>query len=262
MADIHPTAVVHPDVEFGEGVVIGPFSIIEAGVRLGARCRVGAHAVIHSRTSLGADCVVDTGACLGGDAQDFKCTSQDTYLEIGERNQIREFVTMHRSNHEGGKTIIGHDNLFMANVHVGHDAVIGNRTMFANLSAVGGHAQIDDGAVIGGMSAFHQRVRVGKMAMIGGMSGVTTDVPPFCLASGQVAKVRGVNIIGLRRNGIAPDARRALQTAVRELFLSHRHRGQALEELRASLPDLPEVLEFLEFAAAIRGGRNGRQLER
>ncbi|MCC7493466.1 MAG: acyl-ACP--UDP-N-acetylglucosamine O-acyltransferase [Fimbriimonadaceae bacterium] len=262
MSSIHPTAIVDPGAQLGLDVTIGAFSIIEPGAVIGDRCSVGAHAVICSRTTLGADCVVHHGAILGGPAQDLKCDSVDTRLEIGERNTFREYVTVHRSNHEGGVTVIGCDNYLMAQSHVGHDAIVGNHIQMANQVALGGHSVVDDRAVLGGLVGVHQRVRVGTMAMVGGMSGLVTDLPPYCVAQGMPAKIHGLNVIGLRRNSVGPEARRALQTAVRELFLAQRHRGRVLEELLTSLPDLPEVRTLLTFVQAIQAGRNGRQLER
>lgn len=262
MAAIHPTALVDPSAELGSDVSIGAFAIVEAGVRIGDGCSIGARAVVHANTTLGARCTVDVGAVLGGDAQDVKCTTPDTFLEIGEDNTIREYVTIHRSNHEGGVTRVGHDNFLMSYSHVGHDCVVGNHVMMANLVQLGGHSLVGDRAVLGGLTAVHQKARVGRMAMIGGMSGVTTDVPPFCIAQGKPAEVLGINVVGLRRNDIPEETRTQLRRAVRILFTSRRNRGDALDELAAEADLTPEVSELLEFVRATREGRNGRQLER
>lgn len=262
MVEVHPTALVDPAAELGTDVVIGPFCIVEAGARLGDRCRLASQVVIRSHTTIGADCLIDTGAVLGGRAQDLKCTSEETFVEIGCRNQIREYVTIHRSNHEGGVTRVGDDNLFMANVHIGHDAQVGNRTNLANLATLAGHVQVDDGVVIGGMTPVHQRARIGTMAMVGGASGASYDVPPYCMAEGKPAKVRGLNVIGLRRAGFDSQTRQVLHTAVRKLFSEGRNRSLALEEVVATLPPIPELEQLIAFVRATREGRNGRQLER
>ncbi|NUP98339.1 MAG: acyl-ACP--UDP-N-acetylglucosamine O-acyltransferase [Armatimonadetes bacterium] len=261
MVAIHPTALVDDTAELGADVEVGPFCIIEAGARLGDGCKLASQVVIRSRTSIGARCTIDTGAVLGGRAQDLKCSTDETFLEIGEDNTIREYVTIHRSNHEGGTTRVGDGNLFMAFVHLGHDVVVGSRTYFANAATLGGHVQVDDRAVIGGMTAVHQRVRIGELAMVGGMTGVNTDVPPYSMVEGHPGKVRGINTIGLRRNGVSAEARLAIKTAIREIFCAGRHRGTALEEMEGRLPKLPEVETLLAFARAIRAGHNGRQLE-
>lgn len=261
MVSIHPTAIVDPAADLGEDVTIGPFSIIEAGAVIGARCRIGSQVTIRSRTTIGADCLIDNGSVLGGDAQDLKCTAPDTFLEVGARNVIREYVTIHRSNHSGGVTRVGDDNLLMAFTHLGHDVQLGNRTMLANLATLGGHVQVDDRAVIGGMTAVHQWVRIGSMAMVGGMSGVNKDVPPFSMVEGNPCEVRGINVVGLRRNGVSAETRTLIKKAIRVLFVAHRHRGRAMAELERELPPEPEVVELLAFVKAMREGRNGRQLD-
>lgn len=262
MVQIHPTAVVDPDAELGVDVTVGPFAYIEAGARIGDGCQIGPRVTVHGRTTVGARCVIDTGTVLGGRAQDLKCTTDDSYLEIGPDNIIREQVTIHRSNHEGGVTRVGQHNLLMSFVHLGHDCQLGNYTMIANLATFGGHCQIDDRAVIGGMAAVHQKARIGTMAMVAGMSGISHDVPPFCLAEGIPAKIRGVNVVGMRRNGLSAETRAAIQRAVRLLFCSGKHRGKALAQLEAEPGQPPELQRLLEFVRAMREGRNGRQLER
>ena len=262
MPEIHPTALVDPSAELGCDVTVGPYAIIEAGVRIGDGCKLGPRVVIHAHTTLGARNIVDIGAVLGGDAQDVKCTSPDTYLEIGDDNTIREYVTIHRSNHEGGFTRIGNHNFLMSYVHVGHDCTVGNYIMMANLVQLGGHCVIDDRAVLGGMSSFHQKVRIGRMVMVGGLSGCSIDAPPFCMVEGRPGEVKGLNLVGLRRNDIPEATRTRLRRAVRMLFTSRRNRGDALDELTAEADPTPEVQELLAFVRAMREGHNSRQLER
>ncbi len=262
MTEIHPTAVVEPGAELGERCRIGAYALVFAGARLGDDCVIGPRATIHGRVTLGARCTVDTGAILGGAAQDLKCTTDETFLELGDDNSIRENVTVHRSNHEGGVTRVGSGCLLMGFVHLGHDCQVGDHVMLANLVTIGGHCHLGDRVVIGGMTAVHQKVSIGRMAMVSGLAGVNTDVPPFALAEGNPNKVRGINVVGLRRNGVTSEARAALQRAIRLLYLSHGHRGQMLEQLRAEPSPPAELVELLDFVAAIREGKNGRQLER
>ena len=262
MAQIHATAIVDPAAELGVDVEIGPFAIVEAGARLGDRTKLAARVVIHSNTTLGCDNQVGIGSVIGGAAQDVKLESSNTFLEVGDRNLIREYATVHRSNHDGGTTRIGNDNFFMAFVHIGHDCILGNHIQMANTATLGGHCELHDRAIIGGLVAVHQRVSVGSMAMVAGLSALNVDVPPFCIVQGAPAEVIGLNIIGLRRNGIDADARKALQAAVRIIYKSKRNRSDALREVAETVPSCAELEQFLSFVWATREGHNGRQLER
>lgn len=262
MVQIHPTALVAPDAELGVDVELGPFAIVEAGARLGDRTRLAARAVVCSNTTIGSDNQIGIGAVLGGAAQDVKLDSPETWLEVGDRNIIREYVTLHRSNHEGGVTRIGSDNFFMAFVHVGHDCTVGNHIQMANTATLGGHCKIEDRAIIGGLTAVHQRVTVGTMAMVSGVSGLNVDVPPYCMVQGAPARVIGINVVGMKRNGLSAEARAAIHAAVRILYKSKRHRGDALAQVIDEVPSCPELEHFLSFVQATREGRNGRQLER
>jgi len=262
MTQIHPTALVDPAAELGVDVEVGPFAIVEAGAKIGDRSRLAARAVVCGNTTLGCDNQVGIGAVLGGAAQDVKLDSPDTFLAIGDGNVFREYCTFHRSNHDGGTTTVGNHNFFMAFVHVGHDCTVGNNIQMANQATLGGHCLIEDRAIIGGLVAVHQRVTVGGMAMVSGVSGLNVDVPPFCMVQGAPARIIGVNVIGMKRNGLGPTARSSVRAAVRILFKSQRHRGDALQEVIETVPTCPELEHFLSFVKATREGRNGRQLER
>ncbi|MBI5834366.1 MAG: acyl-ACP--UDP-N-acetylglucosamine O-acyltransferase [Armatimonadetes bacterium] len=262
MVIIHPTALVDPAAELGEDVTIGPFCIVEAGVRIGDRCSLGPHVFIRSNTTLGTDNTVDYGTVLGGDAQHRAAGGRTTFLQIGNHNVIREGVTMHRASIDGGFTLVGDDNLFMASTHLGHDVVVGNHTTLANLATIGGHVTIGDRATIGGMTAIHQRVSVGELAMVGGMSAVTSDVPPYSMCSGVPAKVLGINVVGLRRNDFDSDTRASIKRAIRLIFTSGRSRSLAIEEIERDMPERsPQLQALLDFVRATQTGHNGRQLE-
>ncbi len=261
MPQIHPTALVDPTAELGVDVEVGPFAIVEAGARIGDRTRLAARAVICSNTTIGCDNQVGIGAVLGGAAQDVKLDSAATYLTVGDGNIIREYATFHRSNHDGGTTRVGSHSFFMAFVHIGHDCLVGDHIQMANAATLGGHCRIEDRAILGGLVAVHQRVAVGTMAMVSGLSGLNVDVPPYCMVQGSPARVVGLNAVGMKRNGIGPEARSGLRAAVRILFKSQRHRGDALQEVIDTVPPCPELEHFLGFVKATREGRNGRQLE-
>jgi len=195
-APIHPTAIIDPDAELGAGVEIGPFAIVGEKVRLGDRVRVGHHASVLGPTIVGAGTHVFPFASIGSPPQDLTFKGEPTRLEIGERNVFREFVTINRGTVKGGGvTRIGSDCFFMAYAHVAHDSTIGSHVIMANCAALAGHIRIDDHAILGGLVAVHQWARVGRMAMIGGVSGVALDVPPFCIASGERAKLYGLNLV-------------------------------------------------------------------
>ena len=180
---IHKTAIVSSEAKLSPGVSVGPYSVIEEGVEIGDNVRIGSHCVITGQTTIGKNCKIYTGAVIGSAPQDRKHQADDNvFLNIGENNVIREYVTMNPGTLEGGgKTIIGSDNLFMAYSHVAHDCVIGNNCVMANAATLAGHVTLEDNAVLGGFSAVHQFVRLGRLSIVGGCSKVTQDVPPFSM---------------------------------------------------------------------------------
>lgn len=250
-ATVHPTASVDPRARLGRGVSVGAYAVIAADVEIGAGSRIGAHAVLLGPMRMGRGNVVHPHACLGGAPQDLGYRDEPTRLEIGERNVIREFATLHRASTRGsGVTRVGNDNLFMASCHIGHDCDIGDGATIASGVMLGGHVSVGDGANLGGLCAVHQFVRIGRQAMIGGASAVDRDIPPFALAAGNRARLHGLNRRGLRRAGLAPEAVRALHHAYRRLFRSGLRLEAALAELRESGPATPEVEHLLAFMAA------------
>ncbi|MFT7538530.1 MAG: UDP-N-acetylglucosamine acyltransferase, partial [Lysobacterales bacterium] len=180
---IHKTAIIHPGAELSSGVTVGPYSIIEEGVRLGDNVRVGSHCVITGQTLIGRNSRIYTGAVVGSTPQDKKhATDDNVFLNIGEDNVIREYVTMNPGTAKGGgKTVIGNNNLFMAYSHIAHDCIVGNNCVMANGATLAGHVTLEDNTVIGGLSAVHQFVRLGRLSIVGGCTKVIQDIPPFSM---------------------------------------------------------------------------------
>jgi UDP-N-acetylglucosamine acyltransferase len=180
---------------------------------------------------------------------------------IGDRNVIREYVTIHRATGEGNATRVGDDNMLMASTHLGHNCELGNHITLSTLSGMSGHTIIEDRAIIGGMVGSHQRVRVGKLAMVSGFSKMSQDVPPFSLVDGKPAKVIGPNLVGLRRGGLGPEVRQALQRAFRLIYRSDLELPKALDVVSDELGGFPDVLYLVQFLQRMRDGRVGRQQE-
>jgi UDP-N-acetylglucosamine acyltransferase len=254
-AGVHPAALVDPTAELGAGVEVGPFAVVGADVRLGDRVKIGHHASVLGPSTVGADTQVFPFASIGSPPQDLTYKGEPTRLEIGERNVFREFVTINRGTAKGGGvTRIGSDCFFMAYAHVAHDSTIGSHVIMANCAALAGHIRIDDHAILGGLVAVHQWARVGRMAMIGGVSGVAQDVPPFCIASGERAKLYGLNLVGLKRHGFSEERIADLKRAYRLLFRAGLTLKAATEAVARELPDSPEALEMLEFIRTTKRG--------
>jgi UDP-N-acetylglucosamine acyltransferase len=259
---IHPTALIDPTAELGEDVEVGAYSVIGANCIIGDRTVIGPHVVIEEYTILGKECQVRSGAILGGPPQDNKFKGERSYVRIGDRNQIREFVTLHRATGDEQATIIGDDNLIMAYVHVGHNCIIGNETMISSYAGLSGHISVDDNVVIGGMVGLHQFVRVGKLAMLGGYSKVVQDVPPFMMADGRPADVVDLNVRGLRRAGIPAASRTELKDAYKLLYRSNLNVSQALEAIEEEVEMVPEVTHLVEFIKQVGEGGFGRANDR
>lgn len=257
---VHPSAVVSPASRIGRDVVIGPFAVVEDDTTIGDGCLIRAHAVIRRFTTLGARNRVHEAALLGGEPQDLAFDGHDTGLVIGDRNVIREGVTIHRSTRSGGATLVGSDCFLMAYVHVAHDNRIGDRVVLANNVMLAGHVEIGERAFLGGGAGVHQFCRVGRLAMVGGYAKVVQDCLPFVITDGQPARARGLNVVGLRRAGVTPPQLRTLHEAYRLLLRSNLHLEPALEKLTAlSDPLASELVTFVRaskrgFAHAARGG--------
>lgn len=251
-ANLHPTALVSPEARLGEDFTIGPFAVVESGAVLGARCEVRGHAVVKGACVLGTDNVVHEGAVLGGEPQDLSFVGGPTGVLIGDRNRIREGVTIHRATRDGTSTVVGSDCFLMADVHVAHDNRIGNHVILANNVALAGHVEIADRAFVGGCTGIHQFCRVGRLAMIGGHSKIVQDCLPFLITDGVPGRARGLNLVGLRRAGVGAAGIRALKEAYRLLFRASLNLESALEQM-GSLQD-PLVDELIAFARSSRRG--------
>src|SRR5471030_562787 len=232
--NLHPTAIIDPKARLGSGVQIGPYAVIGAEVELGEGCKVGHHATIEGPSKIGPRNEFFAYAAIGFKTQDLKYKGEPTYLEIGEGNVFREFSTVHRGTGAGEKTIIGDGNLFLAYSHIAHNCVVGSRTIFSNNATLAGHVVVGDHAVISGLSAVHQFCSIGAHAIIGGCAKIVQDVPPFLIADGNPAQLRGVNHIGLERRGFAEEDIKALRRAYRILADKTLNFGQAVEKIEAS----------------------------
>jgi UDP-N-acetylglucosamine acyltransferase len=252
--EIHLTAVIEAGAELGAGVVIGPYAFVGAGVRLGDRCRVDHHASLRGPSAFGPDNHFFPFCAIGDKTQDLKYTVEPTHLEVGSGNIFREFVTVNRATSPGGRTILGSHNTFLAYSHIAHDCVVGNRTVFSNNGTLAGHVTVGDYAVIGGLSAVHQFCRIGAHAIVGGCSKIVQDVPPYFIADGNPAKIRGVNAIGLERAGFAEEDAKVLRRAFKILYDSGLNTSQALERLEAELGHSAHARVLIEFVRASQRG--------
>ncbi len=245
---IHATAVIDPTAAIGENVSIGAYSVIGAEVTVGAGTEIGPHVVIEGPTSIGCDNRIVQFSSLGGAPQDKKFAGERSELVIGDRNLIREFVTINRGTGEGGATRIGDDNWLLAYVHIAHDCQIGNRTVFSNYSALAGHVDIGDWTILSGYSGVHQFCKVGAHAFIAMGCLVGTDVPPFVMmANEQSGRPRGINSEGLKRRGFESGRISAIKRAYRTLYMAGLSQNEAREQLTAQARESEDVREMLEF---------------
>lgn len=248
LRQIHETAIVHSGAKLGKEVVIGPYAIIGENVELGDGCIVGPHVVIEGWTKIGVGNKFYHGASIGCEPQDLKFKGEKSYLFIGDYNTFRENVTISRGTAEGScETRIGNHCLFMAYSHVAHDCYVGSNVVMANATALAGHVIVEDRVVLGGLSGVHQFSKVGKMAMVGACTKVVKDVPPFVIVDGNPAKVGGINVVGLRRNGISPEVRDEIKKAYRILYRSNLTITQAIQQMEQELQGTPEIDHFIRF---------------
>ena len=244
---IHSTAIVDPKAELGPGSFVGAYCIIGPDVTLGANSWVQHHVTLCGPMRAGERNKFYAYCSIGQQTQDLKYCGEPTYLEIGNRNTFREFVTVNRSTTAEGKTRIGDDGNFLAYSHIGHDCTVGNEVVFSNNGTLAGHVRIGDNAVMGGLTAVHQFCRIGRFAITGGCSKIVQDVPPFMIADGNPAKVRGINVIGMERKGVSPETIKMVKEAFRIIYRSKLNTGQALEAMRKDLPDTDEIKLITEF---------------
>ena len=251
---IHPTAIVDPGAELGAGTVVGPYCIIEAGVVLGPECWLQHHVTVCGPTRAGARNKFYAYCSIGQQTQDLKYQGEPTFLEMGNENTFREFCTVNRSTTAEGKTRIGNCGNFLAYSHIGHDCNVGDAVVFSNNGTLAGHVQIGDHAIMGGLTAVHQFCRIGRFAITGGCSKIVQDVPPFMIADGNPAEIRGINLVGLERNGFGPESVKLIKEAFRLIYRSKYNTRQAVEAIRQELPATDEITQLLEFIAGTERG--------
>jgi UDP-N-acetylglucosamine acyltransferase len=251
---IHPTAIVDPAAEIASGARIGPYCVIGPQVTIGEDTELQHHVTVMGPTKIGRGNFFFAYTSIGQKTQDLKYDGEPTYLEIGDGNTFREFCTVNRGTLPGTKTIVGSGGNFLAYSHIAHDCVVGDNVISSNNGTLAGHVQVGDHAVIGGLTAIHQFCRVGRHAITGGCSKIVQDVPPFFIADGNPAEVRGVNQVGLERAGFDAETIRALKEAYRILYRGKLNVKQSVEAIRKELPDLPEVAELCDFIGSSERG--------
>lgn len=253
MSNIHVTAIIEEGAKIGNNVNIGPYVSISSQTIIGDDTVIDAHAVIAGKTSIGKGNHIFSHAVIGSIPQDLKFNGEDVELIIGDHNKIREFTLLNPGTKGGGSiTKIGNNNLLMGYVHLGHDVIIGNNCILANGATLAGHVELGNNVVIGGLTPIHQFVHIGDYAMIGGASALTQDIPPYCLAEGNRAVLRGLNLTGLRR-ALPREEINALKTAYRELFES----AEALQETAKNLQtksSSEHVKKLIEFITKSKRG--------
>ncbi len=252
---IHETAIIDAKARIAADVEIGPYCVIGAEVEIASGTVIGPHVVVMGPSKIGQDNRIYQFSSIGEAPQDKKYQGEPTVLEIGDRNVIREFVTLNRGTNEGnGVTSIGSENLFMAYSHVAHDCVVGDNTVFANAASLSGHVEVGDYAILGGFTSVHQFTQIGSKALCGLGSVVTQDIPPFSTAAGNRAKVIGINKEGLKRMGFSTELINALHKSFRQLLKSKIPKQDAFENLQPLCDKYPEVEEFVNFVKNSKRG--------
>jgi len=247
VSNIHTTAIIEEGATIGENVTIGPFATISSQTVIGDNCIVDAHAVIEGKTTIGKNNHIFSHAVVGSIPQDLKYSGEEVELIIGDDNKIREFTLINPGTKGGGSvTRIGNNNLLMGYVHLGHDVIMGNNCILANGATLAGHVELGDNVVIGGLTPVHQFVHIGDFAMIAGASALSQDIPPYCLAEGNRATLRGLNLTGLRRH-IQRDEINELKVAYRELFESGQPLQESAEKIlsKTSSKSVKNLVEFI-----------------
>jgi UDP-N-acetylglucosamine acyltransferase len=250
---IHPTAVIDPKAEIDSDVAIGAYVVIEAKVKIKRGTRVMPHAYLTGWTEIGENNEIHAGAALGGPPQDKAYRGQESYLQIGDNNIIREYVQIHRGTTAGSATVIGDDNFLMATSHIGHNCRLGNNVILANGALLGGYVEVGNNVFVSGNCVVHQFVRIGDYALMRGLSGTSRDVPPYAIVDWQHT-VRGVNVVGLKRAGFDEKRIRAIRGAFRILFRQGRNIALAVKEVEQSTKANQDVAALLEFVKASKRG--------
>ncbi|MFH1023445.1 MAG: acyl-ACP--UDP-N-acetylglucosamine O-acyltransferase [Planctomycetota bacterium] len=258
----HPTAVVHPKAHIADDVVIGPYSVIDEHVEIGSGTRIANHVTITGFTSIGHNNDIAPSAVIGTIPQDMKFRGETSYVRIGDDNDIREFVTIHRGTAlGGGETRMGHRNLVMAYCHVAHDCLLDDDIVLANNTVLAGHVKIESFARVGGMVAIHHFVAIGRHAFVGGFSRISRDVPPFMIVEGNPARVRGLNLVGLKRAHFDDARINAIKDAHRIIFRQEPVQEKAFQRIRENGSLTEDVAYLIGFLQKTASGKMGRARE-
>jgi UDP-N-acetylglucosamine acyltransferase len=252
--NIHSLALVGKKSQLGENVTIGPSAILGDNVIIGDGSTIAPYAIIQDGTRLGRECKIASFAVVGGPPQDLKYKGEPTVLEIGDRCDVREYVTLNRGTIETGKTVIGNNCMFMANAHVGHDCVIGDSCILANSVPLAGHVTLDNWVIIGGLTPVHQFVHIGDHTMIGGGYRVAKDIPPYIRSGREPMVFEGLNSVGLRRRGFHQEAIDLIDKAYILIYRSNLNVSQAVARIKAELEQTPEIQNILDFIAGSKRG--------
>ena len=245
---IHPTATVDRSAILGKDVIIGPHAIVGENVVIGDRTKLEAHCLVEKWTRIGDDCHLHFGSAIGSAPQDFKYKGEKSWVVIGDRNEIREYVTINRATGKDCVTELGDDNLLLTSVHIGHNCKLGSNIIVTNMTNIAGHTTVEDKAIIGGMTGIHQYCRIGRGAMVGAYTRLPQDVPPYMLCEGNPALIRGLNLVGLRRNGATRAAINEIKEIHKIMFRSDHNTSQALaaiKELTAESDEAKHLITFL-----------------
>ena len=251
--EIHPTALVSPGAVIGNGSTIGPYSVIGEEVEIGSDCNIHNHVVITGKCRIGKKNTFHSHSVIGGLSQDLKYSSEPTFLEIGDSNNFREFVTINRGTEPDSKTIVGSYGNFLAYSHIAHDCIVGDHVIFSNNGTLAGHVQMGDYAILGGLTAVHQFCRIGKHAITGGCSKIVQDVPPFMVADGNPAEIRSINSIGLQRRGFSQEQIKSLKDAYKIIFLRNLTISDAVTQLKETASRYSEsspIQELIDFVVS------------
>jgi UDP-N-acetylglucosamine acyltransferase len=252
---IDSSARIDDKAELAGDVTVGPFSVIGADVKIGAGTVIGSHVVINGPTSIGKDNRIYQFSSIGEDPQDKKYAAEITRLEIGDRNTIREFTSMHRgTKQDKSLTKIGSDNLFMAYTHVAHDCVIGDHVIMANGASLAGHVHLSSHAILGGFSLVHQFTQIGQYSFAAMGSAITQDIPPFVMVGGKPTKPHGINSVGMERNNISPEDIRLIRKAYKIIYKMNLRLEDAIEQIELLAGDSKELSDMVSFLRNVRRG--------
>ncbi len=252
---IDPKAIIDSKAQLDENVTVGPFSLIGPDVKIGAGTVIGSHVVIKGPTQIGKDNRIYQFSSIGEDPQDKKYAAEITRLEIGDRNTIREFSTMHRgTKQDRSLTQIGSDNLFMAYTHVAHDCVIGNHVIMANGASLAGHVRLNSHAILGGFTLVHQFTQIGQYSFAAMGSAITQDIPPFVMVGGKPTRPHGINSVGMERNGISPEDIRLIRKAYKMIYKMNLRMDEAIDQMEDLAGDSKELSDMVSFLRNVTRG--------